>query len=453
VQSDLVTMGISATSLTKIEEENNIRQILVSPSKTGKFDPKENLIFGITMECAHSNGNDQYKIYKVDVGSSRAFDTQHPFSIIGDKEKTFNKEWEMKRYFSRTPQVLELINDNAKIIKSQIKNTRIHQPRYILEKSIKDYKLKDLYLDIKPKTKDPKSDNIKQNIYTFLNKYNISSITIIMFLGIITKFIYRLFSNKPKENNKKTITRKIIEALGTILFEIIFNEIKNLLTFKNIIIIFITGLFKINFVPNLFGGHISSGNINISKENINLSKENINLSKEQNKTMMNYLINLFTTIFTKLINSNNHTKENLLLIINSEFYEENISDKQYIYQIQKDEEDEIDITNSIYYKEFNKIKQNNINLSSNINNKILSIIKKIELIKKSIDKEYKTIIEYNNIISGLRHDSSDTFNDDINFSNKNLNYNTMSEYINNYKKLIKDENKNIKYLKTIYYNI
>ena len=61
------------------------------------------------MECAHSNGNDQYKIYKVDVGSSRAFDTQHPFSIIGDKEKTFNKEWEIKRYFSRTPQVLELI--------------------------------------------------------------------------------------------------------------------------------------------------------------------------------------------------------------------------------------------------------------------------------------------------------------------------------------------------------
>jgi hypothetical protein len=340
----------------------------------------------------------------------------------------------MKRYFSRTPQVLELINDNAKIIKSQIKNTRIHQPRYQLEQAIKTYKLKDLYLDIKPKTKDPKSDNIKQNIYTFLNKYNISSITIIMFLGIITRFIYRLFSNKPKEDNKKTITRKIIEALGTILFEIIFDEIKNLLTFKNIIIIFITGLFKINFVPNLFGGNISS-------------------KEEQNKTMMNYLINLFTTIFTKLINSNNHTKENLLLIINSEFNEENISDKQYIYQ--KDEEEEIDITNSIYYKEFNKLKQNNINLSSNINinNKILSIIKKIELIKKSIDKEYKTIIEYNNIISGLRYNNSDTFNDNINFSIKNLNYNTMSKYINNYKKLIKDENKNIKYFKTIYYNI
>ena len=163
---------------------------------------------------------------------------------------------------------------------------------------------------------------------------------------------------------------------------------------------------------------------------------------------------LFTTIFTKLINSNNHTKENLLLIINSEFNEENISDKQYIYQKDEDKfEEEIDITNSIYYKEFNKIKQNNINLSSNINNKILSIIKKIELIKKSIDKEYKTIIEYNNIISGLRYNNSDTFNDNINFSNKNLNYNTMSEYINNYKKLIKDENKNIKYLKTIYYNI
>ena len=431
VQSDLVIRGISATSLTKIEEENNIRQILVSPSKTGNFDSKENLIFGITMECAHSNGNDQYKIYKVDVGSSRAFDTQHPFSIIGDKEKTFNKEWEIKRYFSRTPQVLELINDNAKIIKSQIKNTRIHQPRYILEKSIKDYKLKDLYLDIKPK-----SDNIKQNINTFLNKYNISNITIIMFSVVIVNFIYELLKNKSKEDNKKLITKTIIIGFGTILFEIIFNNTNIYSTFRKTIDKFFTNLFK-TFKSNLKGGQI-----------------NINPKEKQNNTdnsIMNYLINLFTTIFTKLINSNNHTKENLLLIINSEFYEENISDKQYIYQSEEDEE--IDITNSIYYKEFNKLKQNNINLSSNINNKILSIINKIELIKKSIDKEYKTIIEYNNIISGLRYNNLNTFNDNINFSNKNLNYNTMSEYINNYKKLIKDENKNIKYFKTIYYNI
>jgi hypothetical protein len=147
-----------ATSLTNIEYEDQIKQILTGPAENDKYNSKKNLIFGITMECPynHDPNNNEYKIYKVDIGSSRAFDQHEAYNI------TKNIEDEKKYLFSRTPQVLEFINNNAKIIKSQQKNTRIHQPRYTYEKLIINNNIAELKLE---------SGNYKNKYLKYKNKY------------------------------------------------------------------------------------------------------------------------------------------------------------------------------------------------------------------------------------------------------------------------------------------
>ena len=96
-----------------------------------------NNIYGITMQCKKPiqavpvaiNTPADFFIYHVDIGSSRAFD-----NISDYKQISLNTmEKENKYLFSRTPQVLLIDNnegiENVKIIKSKMKNTRIHQPR------------------------------------------------------------------------------------------------------------------------------------------------------------------------------------------------------------------------------------------------------------------------------------------------------------------------------------
>ena len=133
VQSDNTFFNSPATSLTTIEYQDPIRQILTGPAKHGLYNSRDNLIFGITMECPHSidPNSTKYKIHKVDIGSSRMFDQKQ---VLEHNIKTI--EDEKKYLFSRTPQVLEFINDETKIIKSQIKNTRIHQPRFFYNNKI-----------------------------------------------------------------------------------------------------------------------------------------------------------------------------------------------------------------------------------------------------------------------------------------------------------------------------
>ena len=72
------------------------------------------------MQCPKEN-NDNY-VYHVDIGSSRIFDQNYVNIIDRDSEN--------KILFSKTPQVLKIdSNDNIFIIKSKMRNTRIHLPR------------------------------------------------------------------------------------------------------------------------------------------------------------------------------------------------------------------------------------------------------------------------------------------------------------------------------------
>ena len=102
------------------------------PSK-GVFEyvnPESNRIFGITMECKHGHNSD--KVFRVDVGSSRAFDQPSAYSKVINQDIDDDPDFhnrERKYLFSRTPQLLHIKKNIERIIRSKIKNTRIHQPR------------------------------------------------------------------------------------------------------------------------------------------------------------------------------------------------------------------------------------------------------------------------------------------------------------------------------------
>lgn len=137
-----------ATTINELVSEDKITQTFSGKTKNGKYNSNNNLIFGITMECPlHSHSDDwlntnpttqdynKYKVYKVDVGSSRGFDEKNMYDWIVSNN---NNPAEKIALFARTPQIILFEGDNVSIIKSKMKNTRIHQHREIYEKMIAD---------------------------------------------------------------------------------------------------------------------------------------------------------------------------------------------------------------------------------------------------------------------------------------------------------------------------
>jgi hypothetical protein len=137
-------------------QKNGQYEKLSLPIRTSKADRKNNFIFGIGMECNkedldnpkdHPNYTDndnrayvdydQRYIYKVDVGSSRGFDQRLDRHI-------FTREHEKGNIGSRVSQVLEINGDDINILRSTIKNTRIHQPRQKYENHITDKSINEL---------------------------------------------------------------------------------------------------------------------------------------------------------------------------------------------------------------------------------------------------------------------------------------------------------------------
>ena len=99
---------------------------------------------------------DLYQLYRVDIGSSRGYDVSYRYINGPKKENEF--------IYSKTPQILEIDTDGTvKIIKSKMKNTRIHLPRYNYEELIKDMKITELYLSNK--------QTYQQKYLKYKNKY------------------------------------------------------------------------------------------------------------------------------------------------------------------------------------------------------------------------------------------------------------------------------------------
>jgi hypothetical protein len=100
-------------------DDTNVNETYESGSYyTGHTNPTQNMYFGITTECENTN----YQVFRIDIGQSRGFDNHAVLSRTTEEaQKNF--------LFSRTPQVLFIVNNNLKIIRSLWENTRKHQPR------------------------------------------------------------------------------------------------------------------------------------------------------------------------------------------------------------------------------------------------------------------------------------------------------------------------------------
>ena len=129
------------STFTTIQKNEQYEKLSI-PVRTSKANKEDNFIFGIGMECNkkdldnpaiypdYSDNDDRIYIdyddryiYKIDVGSSRGFDQRINPTI-------FTKENEKGNIGARVSQVLEInYNNEINILRSTIKNTRIHQPR------------------------------------------------------------------------------------------------------------------------------------------------------------------------------------------------------------------------------------------------------------------------------------------------------------------------------------
>jgi hypothetical protein len=136
---------INTTMTFKIKQDENSKTYSSKEYYTCSITPsKQDTIFGITMQCPKDKVNDHtdFYVYHVDISLSRGFDRISYYDKISSSEsESINNE--NKYLFSKTPQVLciEIINnlDFVTIIKSKMRNTRIHLQRPNYEKMIKNF--------------------------------------------------------------------------------------------------------------------------------------------------------------------------------------------------------------------------------------------------------------------------------------------------------------------------
>jgi len=168
-QNSSSTKNLINTTMTfKMEQDNCSKTYSSKKYYTGQItNSDQDTIFGITMQCPKPKIGDytDFYIYQVDISSSRGFDSLNYYEKISssDSESISN---ENKYLFSKTPQILSIQQidciDFVTIIKSKMKNTRIHLPRPNYEKMIKIKNMTSLKLD---------SGNYDQKYKKYKNKY------------------------------------------------------------------------------------------------------------------------------------------------------------------------------------------------------------------------------------------------------------------------------------------
>lgn len=126
------------STFSELLDETDVNKTYGSKEQyTGLADfTDQNKIFGITMQCPKQNYMNDHYVYHIDATTSRSFDQNY--------DNIQNRYDENKYLFSKTPQILLINNNNngiddiITIIKSKMRNTRIHLPRNKYERLIKD---------------------------------------------------------------------------------------------------------------------------------------------------------------------------------------------------------------------------------------------------------------------------------------------------------------------------
>ena len=294
---------------------------------------------------------------------------------------------------------------------------------------------------------------------------------------------------KKLEDNKKK--EKILYSLTAfIIYYFYKNELKNLDIKYHIIGIIISlvitkiSSFNSNeIIFNIIKNFIFEYIFNAIKESIfnkQVGGSKVQTSKKMNLSILSntildikkYLGELVDEITSIIIEWKKNPNIDIQLIVDkrkeisikNESKEINIKNESKVYNI--NQEEIIDIKKSKYYKELKEL-QNKLlfKLSPKLINKAESIIRKIEENKKVLDKEYNNIIQYNNIMNGIS--KNNIFSGIMNgISNNNTKQKTINiDYINdiisnysdaykaslnNYKKLVRVENKQKQKLEYIF---
>ena len=174
-----ITQDYEYYTFTKMDSYDNVSNTFKEKIQkiTNKAATTMETIAGITGECPTDNNND-FMIYHVDVGSSRAFDV--PDVVPSSKD-------DLKVLYSRTPQILKIVSDDVSIIKSTPINTRIHQPRNRWEDALQEadrsnYKIPSDECKIvksQPKPNQPKPDQPKGVLFPNLQTKSSELLTLI----------------------------------------------------------------------------------------------------------------------------------------------------------------------------------------------------------------------------------------------------------------------------------
>ena len=317
----------------------------------------------------------------------------------------------------------------------------------------------------KPKKTNINSLNSSSKISSLLSNYKFKPNTIITITALLL-FIYNNYNKLHLIDNKNYI----IGVLCLIIYEFIIPnlDIKTQIT-SFIISLFVIYKKYINVSSNKFSLNGGSGYASRMPEGKRSGYASRMPEGKRSNILLelqNYIINKLTKIFNELFKIPNHSLDDLKNIIKQNKDLE-INNKLYTNQIYTinnlDEINNIDIHNSKYLLAFNKIK-NNIpyNLSSSINNKIMSIIKKIEYNKNLINQQYKQLFDYTNVLKNIKSNEICTYysvssghtkqaakGNNINLTN-NIDENTINNCLDEYKKLIKNKQKNVKKIKIIF---
>jgi len=233
---------LQGTTYSKKIDEDHVMEVFGNEIYSGipVFDVTNDRtkIFGITMECLIPETNVN-RLYRVDIGSSRGMDAYMSTSSSIIYPETVADE--NKFLYSKTPQILKLNTDGSiNIIKSKMRNTRIHLPRpdyenFIVTNSIQELdinkghkyyeykylKYKNKYLQLKYNNNQYGGGDITKDIANPFRGIKITSVEVIFILGdktgknftkIIDKKIDSISNLTRYTYNKKQFVKECIDA-------------------------------------------------------------------------------------------------------------------------------------------------------------------------------------------------------------------------------------------------
>jgi hypothetical protein len=272
----------------------------------------------------------------------------------------------------------------------------------------------------------------------------------------------------PTNISKLIISVLILSLTGLLIsgYKIDYKTIKKYIMFTLIILIFeyyrgnnLLGGGRNRLSTNLLGGSLDSQDLFTNITDINKFYDVYKQNYLQKVNIKNINVSSYIQNFNNYFNLNK-SNENKIIFTALSFFDLSDISKEVESEIlnlnkgdtktksdvdfkYEDEKEDINIDEKEIYNQYKEITASLTgNLSKKSKELLLKKIKDLEILKKKINNQYNEIIEYTKLLSGINK------NNIMNLDNT-LSEQTIHDYVTNYKKLIKKENKNTQNFKLI----